>query len=495
VTPACSIVIPVHGRAGLTRRCLDALLAEPGIEDAEVIVVDDGSPDDTTTLLGRYGEAIRVHARDEAGGFATACNDGAALAPAPLLLFLNNDTQGQRGWLRALLADADAHPDAAVIGAKLLFPNGTVQHAGVSFGRDGLPRHVYAGFPADHPAVCRSRSFQAVTAACMLVRGDVWHATGGFDPGYRNGLEDTDLCLRVGALGHDVRCCHDSVLLHFESATRGRRGPDLDAGVARFRERWAAVVQPDDLEHFAADGLLRIDYSQLHPMRITVCPELASVNDRADELQRLLARRAAQVHELLRETLRLTVQLAEVGATGQPSGGHPRTPAADTVELLRDAQAIEGQIGELQERLAQASPHSALADAGPSPVLTDRGLVARLRDVVEATVPTGATVVVVSRGDDELVDLGERAAWHFPQTDHGEYAGHHPGDGAEAVAHLEELRTRGAEYLVVPRSAYWWLDFYTDLALHLRDRCRPMTRDADTCMVYALAGGRDGTDR
>jgi len=502
MSPRCSIVIPVHGRAGLTRRCLDALLAEPGVAEAEIVVVDDGSPDETATLLAGYGDAIHVHARPQAGGFATACNEGAARTGAPLLLFLNNDTLGEPGWLHALLADADAHAEAAVLGAKLLFPDGSVQHAGVAIGRDGLPRHLYAGFPADHPAVNRSRAFQAVTGACLLVRRAAWEQAGGFDAGYRNGLEDVDLCLRLGELGHGVRCCHESVLVHLESPTRGRRGPDIDAGVARFRARWGGRVRPDDLEHFAADGLLRVGYGDTHPLRLTVDPLLAAVEDRAEDVEQLLVRRAAQVNELLRETVRLSVELAGLDATqadapptAAPAPQATAAPAHD--ELLREAQAIEQQIGALQERLVAAFPGAPLAQAGASPALAYRRLVGRLRRVVHETVPAGATVMVVSRGDDELVDLGDRAAWHFPQSEHGAYRGAHPRDSAEAIAHLESLRARGATHLVVPSTAFWWLDHYADFARHLEERCRPVARQADTCLVYALAqeGAPDAADR
>lgn len=492
MSPTCSIVIPVHGRAALTRRCLDALLAEPDAAGAEVIVVDDGSPDGTAELLAGYGAAIRVHARATAGGFATACNEGAALARGELLLFLNNDTLGEPGWLAALLADAVAHPAAAAIGAKLLFPDGSVQHAGVAIGRDGLPRHLYAGFPAAHPAVSRSRAFQAVTGACLLVRRSAWEQAGGFDAGYRNGLEDTDLCLRLGALGHGVRCCHESVLVHLESPTRGRRGPDIDAGVARFRARWAGRVRPDDLEHFAADGLLRVEYGDTHPLRLTVDPLLAAVNEQQDDVQRLLLRRASQVNELLRETVRLSVELAGLDA---PFAQEPPTPAAapvtataDHAALLHHAQAVEQEVGALQEQLAAAFPDAPLARAGTSPFLGYRRLVGRLRHVVREAVPAGATVMVVSRGDDELVDLGDRAAWHFPQAEHGGYLGHHPRDSADAIARLESLRARGGEYLVLPSTAFWWLDHYADFARHLEDRYRPVARRPDTCLVYALAG-------
>ena len=203
-------MIPVHGRAGLTRQCIDAILAEPPAAEFEVIVVDDASPDDTAAVLGAYGDAIRVVARDENGGFARACNDGAAAARGEYLRVpQQRHDPGGRLARRARRGRGRRIPAVAVAGSKLLFPNDTVQHAGVVVCQDGHPRHLYAGFPADHPAVNKARRFQAVTAASMLVRREAFEHAGGFDEAFRNSLEDADLCLRIGALGHEVRYCPD----------------------------------------------------------------------------------------------------------------------------------------------------------------------------------------------------------------------------------------------------------------------------------------------
>jgi GT2 family glycosyltransferase len=482
----CAAIIPVHNHAALTRRCLDAVLEEPASGDLEIIVVDDGSTDSTAALLEEYGSSIQVRRRDRSGGFAVACREGVAATEAPLLLFLNNDAIGERGWLETLLADADAHPEAAAIGTKLLYPDGTVQHAGVAIGQDRLPRHIYAGFPADHPAVNRSRPFQAVTGACMLVRRQAWERLGGFDPGYVNGLEDTDFCLRLGERGEVVRFCHECVLVHLESPTRGHSSPEIEAGVARFRERWPAV-RPDDLDYFVADGLLRLDYAATHPVALTIDPLLASVEDRTDAIEGLLVRRAAQVNELLRETVRLSVGK---GAADELPPSRPPAPVGelDHADLLRRAQEIEAAIADLQAELA-ARPGSLLAQVGPGPQLRYRRLVERIRGEVHKRVPPGATVMVVSRGDEELVELDGRPAWHFPQGTRGRYSGYHPKDSAEAISHLEELRERGGEYLLVPKTSFWWLDHYDAFAAHLSSRYAAVDCD-DACRLFALSGGK-----
>ena len=112
-------------------------------------------------------------------------------------------------------------------------------------------------------------------------------------------------------------------------------------------------------------------------------------------------------------------------------------------------------------------------------------LVARIQELVRYTVPPADTTVVVSRGDEELVQLGERPAWHFPRLPDGRYSGEYPADGPEAVSHLEELRAEGAAYLVLPNTAFWWLDFYEELGTHLEEHCEEVVSNAD-CRIYRL---------
>jgi hypothetical protein len=124
-------------------------------------------------------------------------------------------------------------------------------------------------------------------------------------------------------------------------------------------------------------------------------------------------------------------------------------------------------------------------------------LVRRIRGRVSALVPPGATVLVVTRGDEELLKLEGRPARHFPQDAEGKWLGYHPSDSTTAIAHLEELRQKGAQYILFPRSAFWWLDHYVGLKEHLRDRCE-LALASDDCMVFGLAVPRSsglGRDR
>ncbi|MBS1868260.1 MAG: glycosyltransferase [Actinobacteria bacterium] len=109
-----------------------------------------------------------------------------------------------------------------------------------------------------------------------------------------------------------------------------------------------------------------------------------------------------------------------------------------------------------------------------------------VREFVAAAVPAGSTVLVVSRGDDELIALDGRVGWHFPQAEGGVYAGHHPRDGEAAIRHLDELRARGATHLVIPATSSWWLDHYEDFRSHLEQRCAALPADPQTCVAFDL---------
>jgi hypothetical protein len=115
-----------------------------------------------------------------------------------------------------------------------------------------------------------------------------------------------------------------------------------------------------------------------------------------------------------------------------------------------------------------------------------QALVGRLRDLVHRTVPPGATVVVISKGDADLVSLVGRRGWHFPQDASGGYAGYHPRESTSAIEELEALRSRGADYLVLPATSNWWLEHYADFGNHLRLNYDTLVDQPDTGIIYTL---------
>jgi GT2 family glycosyltransferase len=487
----CSVVIPVYNQAALSRQCLDALLADPPRVGHEVIVVDDASTDATADLLADYGGRVRVVTHAANAGFGRSCNDGAAAARGEYLVFLNNDTEPRPDWLDALCAAADAAPRAGVLGCKLLYPDGTVQHAGVVFHPDGTPRHLYAGFPADHPAVNVPRRFQAVTGACLLVRRALFEELDGFDTRFVNGYEDVDLCLRAGERGHEVLYRPEAVVVHYESVTRSGRRVEDQRNHRRHLDRWAGRVRADEFDYYVADGLLAVDRRATYPLTLTVDPALAVVDQagRRSAADELIRARTAQVHGLLQENIRLA--LSVLSAEKKVLS---RKPTLGTQHAARSTD------DDPQAFLARAY-HDALRQNGLDPAevgddLADRFVcyqasIARVRAAVRAALPAGMTVLVVSKGDDELLRLDGRTGWHFPRTDTGVYAGHHPADGRAAIDHLEALRATGADALVLPATAFWWLEHYADFRRHLDERYERIWADAD-CVIYRLTGAGSG---
>jgi glycosyltransferase involved in cell wall biosynthesis len=150
-----------------------------------------------------------------------------------------------------------------------------------------------------------------------------------------------------------------------------------------------------------------------------------------------------------------------------PAGERHDAPALiETLE--RQLNALEVQRGALEKQLRR------------------RRVTHGVQAFVEEALPAGATVLVVSRGDEELVALEGRVGWHFPQAEDGRYAGYHPEDSEVAVRHLEELRVRGATHLVIPATSAWWLDHYADFHQHLEQRFAVVAADSATCVAFDL---------
>lgn len=221
--PLVSIIIPVFNLWDYTLRCLFSIMRHTAHIPHEVIVVDDASTDETKEGLPLL-EGIRVIRNERNRGFAWNNNKAAAAATGKYLLFLNNDTEVQPRWLDEMLAVIEGLDNVGVVGCKLLFPDGSIQHAGVAFSycapRPISPFHMHYGQPAD--VSTKMLDLNAVTAACSLMPRDLFHRLGGFDEEFRMGYEDVDLCLRVREAGHRVVYTPNAVVTHYESLSEGR---------------------------------------------------------------------------------------------------------------------------------------------------------------------------------------------------------------------------------------------------------------------------------
>ncbi|MFG1203560.1 glycosyltransferase family 2 protein [Xanthobacter aminoxidans] len=230
--PLVSIVVPTRDRAALLAVALRSLIARTAYRAFEIIIVDNGSVEPATFALFEEIKALwpaTVVVRDDGDfNFPRICNLGVDAARGEMILLLNNDVEVvEEGWLGEMVALASL-PGAGVVGAKLLFPDRTIQHAGVIAGLFRYADHWFAHSAADAPGYedrLRVRqNLSAVTAACLLIRRDVWNAIGPLDAvRFAEDCNDIDLCLRARRAGYDVVWTPFATLLHYESASRGKK--------------------------------------------------------------------------------------------------------------------------------------------------------------------------------------------------------------------------------------------------------------------------------
>lgn len=241
-----AVIIPTKNRHDLLRQCLNALARTVPRQLADVYVIDHESDDPETLAYLRDldGAVLRY---EGVFNFSRMMNQAVARLSRPVshYLFLNNDTEPLRpGWLEHMLGLA-GRADVGAVGALLLYPDGRVQHAGAVVGlhyaADHAPKAHVAGSLDSEPGtlphhLLTTREQGAVTGACLLVRAEVFHQVGGFDPRFAVGFGDTDFCLRVRARGYKVLLDAQATLLHHESATRKNDPHPLDT--QRFRARY-----------------------------------------------------------------------------------------------------------------------------------------------------------------------------------------------------------------------------------------------------------------
>jgi len=236
--PRASIVIPVYNQAGHTATCLRAISEHPPSAPIEVIVVDDGSSDATDEWMPQV-EGLRYHRRARNGGFIAACNDGAAQARGEYLVFLNNDTVPQPGWLDALLETFDRYADAGLVGAQLLYPDGRLQEAGGVVFSDGSAWN-YGRFESPYdPRFGYVRDADYCSGAAIAIPRALFESLGGFDPRYAPAYyEDTDLAFAVRAAGKRVLYQPAACVVHMEGVTAGT---DTSGGVKAYQVRNAGI--------------------------------------------------------------------------------------------------------------------------------------------------------------------------------------------------------------------------------------------------------------
>jgi GT2 family glycosyltransferase len=259
--PPASIIIPTKDRGDLLENCVASIFAHTGGPPYRIVIVDNGSTAPATrAILSRLADDARVTVLSRPGpfNFAGLCNAGAALGTEPMLVFLNDDTSIRSpDWL-ARLSLAASRPEIGAVGAKLLYPDHRVQHAGVTLGIGEIAGHFGAGAPdTDQSWASRHVSIHevsAVTGACLAVERRNFDAVGGFDSERLPvELNDIDLCLRLSERGWKTVCLSEISLFHEESASRGgakfRLVKVYRKERAYFIKRWRTIIRDDPFFH------------------------------------------------------------------------------------------------------------------------------------------------------------------------------------------------------------------------------------------------------
>jgi GT2 family glycosyltransferase len=257
-------IVPTKNQTGLLRRCLESVRATTAGVALDLVVVDHQSDDPETQEYLRALEAAgTARVLHYAGAFNFSAINNLAVATCGAgyddFLFLNNDIEAiEPGWLGAMM-DLAMRQDVGAVGATLLFPDRTVQHAGVIVGLYEAAEHAFKSlsYRGDEPGygagLHATREYCAVTAACMLVPAEVFRAVKGFDERLKVGFNDTDLCLRIGQQGYRILNCGEAVLMHHESVSRGKGPEGYDPhprDSALFRSRYKRLLREGD-PHFS----------------------------------------------------------------------------------------------------------------------------------------------------------------------------------------------------------------------------------------------------
>ena len=250
-SPTVSVIIPFRDQAGLTMSCLDSLETSAGHDITEIVLVDNGSVEpETKALRKRLEHRPNIRIIDYPGQFNWAAinNAAASTCTSDMLLFLNNDIEAtSEGWLSALV-ELGQRQDVGAVGARLIFPDGKLQHAGVVLGLCGIASHIFVGKPNGVPGYFSwdlvVREYSAVTAACMLVRREVFEEIDGFDEAFAVGFNDVDFCIRLGQAGYRILYTPHAELIHYESVSRGLSGFYRD--YQEFLLRWTGLLRQED---------------------------------------------------------------------------------------------------------------------------------------------------------------------------------------------------------------------------------------------------------
>jgi O-antigen biosynthesis protein len=256
-SPLVSLVIPTRDRASFLRLCLESTFAKTEYQNYEIVIIDNDSSESET--LGYFSslqanERVRICRMPGTFNYSKLNNFGVDQARGALVVLLNNDIEViNGGWLDEMVGHG-LRPEIGAVGARLWYPDGTMQHGGVILGAGGIAGHAHAGIRHEHGYFARAhlvQNFSAVTAACMLVRKDLYLQLGGLDEkNLAVAFNDVDFCLRLQEKGFRILWTPHAELRHHESASRGFEDTAIKqqrflAEVEYMNKKWGHALEAD----------------------------------------------------------------------------------------------------------------------------------------------------------------------------------------------------------------------------------------------------------
>lgn len=270
--PLVSIIIPNKDQSEALKKCLDSIQEKTSYRNYEIIIVENNSEEPETFAFYKKiaGEKIKVVTWEGEFNYSAINNFGVRHARGDYLLLLNNDVEIINGdWLTEMLSHCQ-RKEVGIVGAKLYYPDNTIQHAGIIIGIGGVAGSVFVGLPRAFSGYLHKASiqldFSAVTAACMLVKRSVFEQVGGLEEKLKVAFNDVDFCLRVREKGYLVVYDPYAELYHYESKTRGAE--DTKEKIRRFqteieymRSHWIGLLKKGDPYYNCNLSLTKWDYS------------------------------------------------------------------------------------------------------------------------------------------------------------------------------------------------------------------------------------------
>lgn len=245
--PIVSIIIPTKDNPKLLQACIESIRTKSSYKNYEIIIVDNNSKKEETK---RYLNTLkhRILSYQQPFNFSSINNLAVKNAKGEHVIFLNDDTKIiSQDWIERML-EHSVKPNVGAVGALLLYPNNTIQHAGVLIGVGGIAIHAFEGLPKDNPGykglVQQVRECSAVTGACLMIKKSLFDQVGGFDEHFAYSFNDVDICLRLREKGYAIIYTPHAVLYHHGTSTRPYTEDEKE--IVYFVKRWHDMILKGD---------------------------------------------------------------------------------------------------------------------------------------------------------------------------------------------------------------------------------------------------------